>query len=270
MKVGIFVDASNIAMNGGFGMRYDILQAFACRDGSDAIRLNVYISYDQERAKIDSVYKDKQLRFHSVLRDLGYKVLIKETKWFTDETGARIGKSNVDLDLAVDALLQSNSLDRVLLVTGDGDFVQVVKALQNKGCRVETIAFENVSAALREEVDVFTSGYLIPGLLPIIVDDKPAKWGIGGYVRGVMISHDPLKRYGFFRFIKDIDAKLWLTDSRDPDSPYCTVYFSEKDLPPNFDASSGLNRSAVFEFKVEVNNFDKYNANNIRLIKART
>ena len=35
--------------------------------------------------------------------------------------------------------------------TGDGDFVQVVRALQNKGCRVEVLAFDNVSEELRRE-----------------------------------------------------------------------------------------------------------------------
>lgn len=276
MKLGIFVDVSNIVMNGGFGMRYDILHAFACRDGAYAMRLNAYVSFDQERAESDHLYRDKQARFHSVLRDLGYKVIIKETKWYTDENGARIGKSNVDLDLAVDALLQSDSLDRVLLVTGDGDFVQVVKALQNKGCRVETIAFDNVSADLRGEVDVFTSGYLIPGLLPILGEEKNPKWGIDGYVRGVMINHDPLKRFGFFRFIKDINvikdinAKLWITDSRDPESAYQTAYFSEKDFPAGIDVSANFNRNTVFEFRVESSGDGKYQATNIRLIRART
>ena len=269
MKVGIFVDVSNIVMNGGFGMRYDILHAFACRDGASAMRLNAYVSFDQERAKTDSLYLDKQERFHSVLRDLGYKVIIKETKWYKDETGSRIGKSNVDLDLAVDALLQSNSLDRVMLVTGDGDFVQVVKALQNSGCRVETIAFENVSADLRKEVDVFTSGYLIPGLLPIVGEEK-TKWGTDGWVRGVIITFDPAKHFGFFRFIKDINAKLWVTDSREPDSAYQTVYFNEKDFPSSVDIPGNFKRNTVFEFKVETSGEEKYHASNIRMIRART
>ncbi len=270
MKVGIYVDVSNIVMNGGFGMRYDILQAFACRDRSDAMRLNAYVSFDRERAETDPLYGEKQARFHSVLRDLGYKVIIKVTKWYTDDTGARIGKSNVDLDLAVDVLLQSVELDRVLLITGDGDFVQVVKALQNKGCRVETIAFDNVSKELREEVDLFTSGYLIPGLLPIIVDDVKTKWEVGGWVRGVMISFDPNKHFGFFRFINDINRKLWVTDSRDPESAYLTAYFNEKDLPANLDVQAHFNRNSVFEFRVDSSGEGKYHATNIRLIKART
>ena len=32
-KVGIYVDVENITMNGGRGMQYDVLRAFACRGG---------------------------------------------------------------------------------------------------------------------------------------------------------------------------------------------------------------------------------------------
>ncbi len=148
MRVGVYVDVANLAHNGGYGMRYDVLRAFACRDGADPIRLNAYVGYDAERAEHDLPYRQGQIGFFSVLRDFGYKVIQKTVKWYTDEQGNRYGKANVDVDLAVDALLQSENLDRVLLGTGDGDFVQVVRALQNKGCRVEVVAFENVSADL--------------------------------------------------------------------------------------------------------------------------
>ncbi|MBL7033296.1 MAG: NYN domain-containing protein, partial [Candidatus Delongbacteria bacterium] len=137
MKIGVYIDVSNLAMNGGFGMRYEVLRAFACREGGEAVRLNAYVSFDAERANNDPEYKIRQYRFHSALRDLGYKVIRKEVKWYQDENGNPVAKANVDLELAVDALLQSTNLDRVILATGDGDFVQVVTALQNAGCRVE-------------------------------------------------------------------------------------------------------------------------------------
>ncbi|MGH2522674.1 MAG: NYN domain-containing protein, partial [Anaerolineales bacterium] len=158
--VGVFVDVANLARNGGYGMRYDVLREFACRGEAEPMRLNAYVSYDAERSEADSLYRDGQYRFFSMLRDFGYKVIQKNVKWYTDESGNRFGKANADLDLAVDALLQSENLDRLLLATGDGDFVQVVRAVQNKGCRVEVVAFDNVSADLRREADLFVPGYL--------------------------------------------------------------------------------------------------------------
>ncbi len=272
MKVGVYVDVVNLAMNGGFGMRYEVLRAFACRGTGEAVRLNAYVSYDAARAQKDTDYKLKQFRFHSALRDIGYKVIQKETKWFTDETGARFGKANVDLELAVDALLQSTTLDRVILATGDGDFVEVVKALQNKGCRVEVTAFDNVSADLRREADLYISGYLIPGLLPIIRDGISQKWGeIGGCARGVFYSHDSAKRFGWIRYLYAIDAQLWRTDTRESESPYRTLFCHDSELPAGIDLSALPNRNVLFEFRiVDGTEKGKTKAVDITAINART
>src|SRR5512140_1752575 len=173
-KVGVYVDVANIYNNGGQRMQYDVLREFACRDGAEAVRLNAYVTYDSHRAERDEDYRKGSASFHSALRDLGYKVIVKEIRWYEDEAGNRIGKANADLDLAVDALLQSENLDRVLIASGDGDFVQVVRALQNRGCRVEIVGLENVSSRLKQEADMFISGYLIPNLIPVNARGKYA------------------------------------------------------------------------------------------------
>jgi uncharacterized LabA/DUF88 family protein len=251
-RVGVYVDVANINRNGGYGMGYEVLREFACRDGAEALRLNAYVSYDAEKARRDSYYFHRTNSFYSVLRDFGYKVIQKEVKWFVDEDGNRVAKANADLDLAVDALLQSENLDRVLLVTGDGDFVQVVRALQNRGCRVEVVAFRNVSAELRREADIFMSGYLVPNLLPIERDDDDNDWGeVENRVRGICYYHK--SDFGFMRFLKRIDNNLWMTDAKHPDSPYGTAWFHDSSLPTG---SSGPvaqdlpSRRYMFEFKL--------------------
>ena len=166
VRIGVYVDTENITRNGGRGLRYDVLREFACRDGADALRLNSYTSFDSERAQTDEDYKRNVRSFQAALRDFGYKVIVKRVKWYINEDGRRFGKANSDLDMAVDVLLEARNIDRVLLATGDGDFAKVARALQNMGCRVEVVAFDNVSGELRREADLFVSGYLIPGLLP--------------------------------------------------------------------------------------------------------
>lgn len=253
LKVGLYIDVANLSLNGGFGLRYDVLREFVCRGGAEPMRLNAYVSYDSDRAVADHGYKASQYGFHSVLRDLGFKVIEKRVKWFTDEHGNRFGKANVDLDLAVDALLQSENMDRVLMATGDGDFVQVVRALQNKGCRVEVVAFDNVSADLRREADSFISGYLIPNLLPVQRGRSwsAQAWGdVGSVVRGVCCSHDPDKPYGFLRFLQDFNAELWKTDTRQPDSPYRTIFCHDSELPEEVRVYDLPSRSLIFEFEI--------------------
>ncbi|HHP7236114.1 MAG TPA: NYN domain-containing protein [Desulfobacterales bacterium] len=249
-KVGVYVDAEYLRLNGGFGIQYDVLREFACRDGAEAVRLNVYIAYDRERAARDSTYKYKINEFFYVLREYGYKINRKFVKWFTDESGNRFCKANADLDMGVDALLQSEYLDRVVLATGDGDFVKVVRALQNKGCRVEIVAFQNVSEELRYEADMFMPGYLIPGLFPI-KQPKGKTWGeVGSLVIGRCYHYDGHRKYGYLRYLSEISGGLWITDARNPNSPYRTAYFETTDLPDDKLRRDLPNRNLIFQFKL--------------------
>jgi len=260
-RVGVYVDAANINRNGGYGMGYDVLREFATRDKAEAVRLNAYVSYDADKARRDPVYNYRTNSFYAVLRDFGYKVIQKEVKWYTDEDGNRVAKANADLDLAVDALLQSENLDRVLLVTGDGDFVQVVRALQNRGCRVEVVAFRNISQELRREADMFLCGYLIPDLLPIERDDALNKWGaLNHRVRGICYYHK--NDFGFMRYLTRIDQNLWLTDPKHSESPYETAWFHDSSLPVGSTGSIAAelpSRKYIFEFTLVRADADKGN-----------
>lgn len=271
-RVGVYVDVANIARNGGYGMRYDVLREFACRGNAEPVRLNAYVTYDAERAEQDPSYRDAQNNFFSLLRDFGYKVIEKHVRWYTDESGNRFGKANADLDMAVDALLQSQNIESVLLATGDGDFVRVVQAMQNTGCRVEVVAFDNVSGNLRREADIFMSGYLIPNLLPMSSSVRGgAAWGeVGARVRGVCYMHTG-KGYGFLRFMKTIDTDLWRVDSRQPGSPYETVFFHDSQLPPEVSYQDLPSRNIIFEFDLAraENGEDGMQAKNMQLVAPR-
>ena len=250
LEVGVFVDVAYLARNGGYGMRYDVLREFACRDGAEPLRLNAYVSFDVERADEDPAYRDGQDRFYSLLRDFGYKVIPRSIQWETDEGGNRYGRANAALHLAVDALLQSEKLDRVLIATGDGDFTQVVRALQTKGCRVEVLAFDNVSVELRREADLYMSGYLVPHLLPVQAARDLPPWGeIGSRVRGICYAHAG-KGYGFLRYLKSLSPDLWKTDSRQADSPYGSVFCHDSQLPLDVTPADLPSRHHVFEFEL--------------------
>lgn len=250
-RVGLYIDVANITRNGGYGMRFDILRDFACRDGDEPVRLNAYVAYDAERASTDHDYRERTFNFHSTLRDYGYKVIEKTVTWYTDESGNKFGKANADLDMAVDALLQSENLEKVLMATGDGDFIQVVRALQNRGLRVEAAAFQNVSSNLRREVDLFMSGYLIPNLLPIEGADPKRPWGdVGSRVRGICYSFNRSKNFGFMRYLVRIGSGLWITDTRRAESPYATAFAHESSFAPGTDLNQLPSRDMIFEFDI--------------------
>ena len=267
MRVGVFVDAENVRYNGGYQMRYDILRRFAAREGGILQRLNTYLAFDQDRAKEDPVYAKKSRIYQQMVRDFGWKITVKAVRRYTDEEGNLTTKANADLDLAVDARLQAENLDLILLATGDGDFLQLVNALQNKGCRVELIGFKNVSRQLQKQVDAFYSGYLVPDLLPISYEPRN-EWGKpGSCVRGVCSKWFADKGYGFLRFIDDISPNLWITDPRDYDSPYASVFCHANELADEVTEDLLMNRETILEFYVNQSE-QKDNglvANNVRL-----
>ena len=66
----------------------------------------------------------------------GYRVITKPTKEFTDSSGRRKVKGNMDLELAIDALELADTVDHFVLFSGDGDFRYLVEVLQRKGRKV--------------------------------------------------------------------------------------------------------------------------------------
>ena len=201
LKTGIYVDAENVRLNGGFGMRYDVLMDYAKLEGGLVLRANSYVVEDDERQRQDPESAERLAKYFNILRNMGFKLVKKKAKVYRNETTGEVQtKANADMDLAIDAILQSDNLDRIILVTGDGDFTRLVQAIQNKGCRVDVIAFQNVSGELRDMADRFLNGYLIPGLLPILNDrthrgfpdgDKVASHGYG-FFRTYLIENDEL------------------------------------------------------------------------------
>lgn len=266
-RVGVFVDVSNVYSNGGQKMRFDVLRQYAQTRGWIQ-RLNAYVSFDADRARTDRDYGDRTTGFHDVLRDLGFHTTVHKVKWYTDpESGRRYGKANADMTMAVDLILQARHLDLAVLVTGDGDFVKPMQASRDMGCRVEVIAFEHVSQNLRKEADAYISGYLIPELLPTNRRETP--WGsVGSTVRGFCYYHQPDESYGFMAFLEKLSPLTWITDPRNPDSPFKAVFFHDSALPPEVNPRNLPSRRMMFEF--DIGQSDRgINAENIRLIGSR-
>ena len=90
----------------------------------------------------------------------GYTVITKPTKEFTDTNGRRKVKGNMDIELAVDAMELADSLDHLIIFTGDGDFRSLVEAIQHKGKRVSVISTLEtqppmIADELRRQADQF-------------------------------------------------------------------------------------------------------------------
>ncbi len=154
-NVGVFVDVSNLfysAKSAGVEVNYCRLLDYSTR-GRDLIRACAYTGIDPDN--------NSQKKFIDFLSANGYKVVCKDIHKY--DTG-RI-KANLDIEIAVDMMLLSQNLDVVVLVSGDGDFARLVRAIQDKGVRFELISFGiSTSNELINLVDHFTEIATIPDI----------------------------------------------------------------------------------------------------------
>ncbi|MGI9425650.1 MAG: NYN domain-containing protein [Hyphomicrobiaceae bacterium] len=181
-RIALFVDGANLyatAKSLGFDIDYKrLLQYF--RQKGHLIRALYYtaIAEDQEYSSIRPLI--------DWLDYNGYTMVTKPMKEFTDSSGRRKVKGNMDIELAVDAMKLANSLDHVVLFTGDGDFRALVGALQQEGKRVSVVSTLQTQPAmvadeLRRQADQFID---LADLEQVICRDQssrpPAKPGHPG------------------------------------------------------------------------------------------
>lgn len=135
-RVALFMDGANLysaARGLGFDIDYKrLLDLF--RSKGILIRAFYYTALveDQEYSPIRPLI--------DWLDYNGYAVVTKPAKEFTDANGRRRYKGNMDMELAIDALALSDTLDHIVLFSGDGDFRVLVEALQRKGKRVTVVS----------------------------------------------------------------------------------------------------------------------------------
>ena len=155
-RIALFIDGSNLyatAKSLGFDIDYKKLLVLF-RNKGHLVRALYYTALAEEQE-------------YSSIRPLidwldynGYTMVTKPTKEYTDASGRRKIKGNMDIELTVDAMELSAHLDHIVLFSGDGDFRSLVAALQQKGLRVSVISTLQtqppmVSDDLRRQADQF-------------------------------------------------------------------------------------------------------------------
>ena len=170
-RVALFIDGANLhaaARALGFDIDYKRLLTLFQGKGR-LIRAFYYtaLAEDQE---------------YSPLRPLidwldynGYTMVTKPLKEFTDATGRRKLKGNMDIELAIDVMELTPHLDHIVLFSGDGDFRRMVEATQRKGVRVSVVSTMRsqppmVADELRRQADIFVE---LADLMPLIARDGP-------------------------------------------------------------------------------------------------
>jgi uncharacterized protein (TIGR00288 family) len=90
--------------------------------------------------------------FFEALTKLGFETRVRDLQ----EYYGGLKKADWDVGITIDAVKVSQSVDTIVLVSGDGDFLQLIEYLKNQGKRVEVMAFgRSGSTKLREIADEF-------------------------------------------------------------------------------------------------------------------
>jgi uncharacterized LabA/DUF88 family protein len=171
-RVALFIDGANLyaaARALGFDIDYKrLLEVFS--DRCNLVRSLYYTALieDQEYSPIRPLV--------DWLDYNGYTMVTKPTKEFTDATGRRKVKGNMDIELAVDVMEMLEHLDHVVLFSGDGDFRRLVESIQRRGRRVTVVSTLRsqppmIADELRRQADIFVD---LADLQTLIARQLPA------------------------------------------------------------------------------------------------
>jgi uncharacterized LabA/DUF88 family protein len=72
----------------------------------------------------------KQVRFYKKLQKFGYHLILKPVKIYEDEDGNQKRKANCDVEMAFYLMKDQKDFDRIIFLSGDGDFLPVLKYLR--------------------------------------------------------------------------------------------------------------------------------------------
>lgn len=130
-RVGVFVDVQNMFYSAKrlhqSKLNFSSLMEKAVR-GRQLIRAICYLVENNE---------SDQSAFRDMLKSNGYEIRSKILRQRADGSA----KADWDMGMAIDVVSMCDKLDIVVLVSGDGDFTDLVTHLKHRGVLVEAISF---------------------------------------------------------------------------------------------------------------------------------
>lgn len=145
-RVGVFVDVQNLYYSARalYGSKVNFSNLL-----KDAVSKRQLIRAFAYVVKTDL---EEEKAFFDALARAGFQIRTKDLQIFPDGTR----KANWDVGIAMDIIKMAPKLDVVVLISGDGDFVDLIEYLKNHGHLVEVMAFgRSTSNKLKEEAELF-------------------------------------------------------------------------------------------------------------------
>ncbi len=145
-RIGVFVDVQNLYYTAKYLYKRKVDFSRVLREvvaDREIIRAIAYV--------IRADVKDEQT-FYEALENMGFEVKTRDLQIFYG--GEK--KGDWDVGIAMDVMRLAPKLDTVVLVSGDGDFSDLLEHAKSLGCRTEVVAFgKSTSHKLKEVTDYF-------------------------------------------------------------------------------------------------------------------
>lgn len=136
-KVAIFVDVQNIyyTTRDKYQANFDYNQFwYVATTGVEVVEANAYAIASQDA---------KQRQFHHILRGIGFNVKLKP--FIQRQDGS--AKGDWDVGITLDVFEIAPTVDRVILLSGDGDFELLVERIQQRfATQVDVYAVPGLTA----------------------------------------------------------------------------------------------------------------------------
>ena len=143
-RTGVFIDVQNMYYSAKHQYKQKVNFKTILRDAVSNRQLIRAIAY-----VVSADVKDEQ-NFYDALQDMGFEVKSKDLQTFYG--GEK--KGDWDVGIAMDVMRLAQKLDTVVLVSGDGDFSDLLEHAKSLGCRTEVMAFEKtLSYKLKDVAD---------------------------------------------------------------------------------------------------------------------
>lgn len=145
-KITIFLDFANIEASAPFRINYGALRRYL-GEGRNVLESFAYVPIDPRMPQA----RDGLIRH---LQQGGWMVNAKMGK-----IAGQTYKANVDVEMTMDIIQCAEHIrpDIIVLCSGDGDFMPLIRFMRHRGVRLETAAFRRAAS---HEVKTESSGFI--------------------------------------------------------------------------------------------------------------
>ena len=82
----------------------------------------------------------QRIRFYLKLEKFGYELHLKPVKLYEQDDGTTKRKANCDVDMTFYLMKEKDGFDKAIILSGDGDFLPILKYLKGKGKEIIVLA----------------------------------------------------------------------------------------------------------------------------------